>query len=309
MAKKQEFRWRIVVYLALIPCILALICYIFVPPPRLHHSSLGNNLSSLFYYKATNLQDIFVGRIKSAFKIDADKEMRKFYKTLDWERMEAEVPFYSAHYAAWMPFDAVGREKQNYLEFWQNLRPKIAATYKEKLPKKDVAYPVMHFRCSDVPFLKLGFYHLVKRSTVEWMANKIIDRGYDHVTVLNCDKHKKKDASYACQQYLQYYVGILVDKGISVDYQCDSILQDFASMFYSPLLVSINPSSFSFMAGIAKDPNDYVACNMGVEYDGNYFFQTKTDWAIDANAPVLHAHVNDYNDVAEVFPLLDDRVQ
>lgn len=306
MAKKLESRWRIAIYLILTPCIVTLVCYIFVPPGRLHHSSLGNNLCSYFYYKATNLQDIFVSRIKSAWKIDADKELRKFYKTLEWQRIDSATPFYSAHYAAWMPYDAVGREKPNYLEFWQQLRPTIATTYKKKLPKKQVLHPVMHFRCSDVPFIKMGFYHLTKRSTVEWMASKILDKGYNHIIILNCDKHKRHHADYACQQYLQYYVGILVNQGISVDYQCDSVLQDFASMFYSPLLVSLNPSSFSFMAGIAKDPNNYIACNMGVEYEGEYFFQTKTDWVTDTNEPLLHAHVEDYNDVEKVIPLLDE---
>lgn len=305
MVKKLRSKWRYILYIILIPCIVVLICYESIPAPRIHSSSLGNNLSSYFYYRASDLQDILVSRVKHSFKITEPKELRKFYSKLDWQRINFAVPYHSAHYSAWSVYDRVGREKLNYLEFWQQLRPVIAATYQDNLPQLQVRNPVVHFRCSDAPFVKLEYYHLVKRDTVEWIAAKIKAKGFDHVTVLSCDQHKRRHKNLACQQYMQYYVGILYEQGISVDYQCESVLHDFASMFYSPLLVSLNPSSFSFMAGVAKDPNEYISCNMGVEHAGKYYLQTQADWLIDSREPLLHVQVDDYNDVDAVIPQLD----
>ena len=135
------------------------------------------------------------------------------------------------------------------------------------------------------------------------MAEQIKSRGYDKLIILSCNNHRTLDQS-SCAKYIEFYSELFSKFDIKVETQCNSILKDFALMVYSPLLVSLNASSYSFMAGIAKNPQDYISCNMGLENQGKYVLQENVDWVLDNRAPLLHKDVKDYNNTDEVIALL-----
>lgn len=263
---------------------------------------IGNVLCAHFYYLAKHDKTI-LDVYKMLAQTDMAPDLKTFYKRLTWYRKIPNIDFDSAAYSAWNQIDVDGSYKPNFLQFWQSLRPMIQKVYAKALPKFTVADPVVHFRCSDVPFTKHVHYHISTTESVRWMAHEITQRGYNNIVLLNCNKHLKNDYD-SCAKYINYYKSIFTQAGLSVQTQCTSILNDFATMVHSPLLVSLNQGSFSFMAGVAKDPNTYISCNMGMELDGKYILQTEADWILDPRAPLLHANVVDYNQADTVITQL-----
>ncbi len=195
-------------------------------------------------------------------------------------------------------------DREGFLEFWKDARYKIKDAYDKSISDeyKYVNYPVIHFRCSDIPFNRHEEYHIPKRSTIIWISDELKKRGYKTAYFLNCIKHLTKNDIHAsvCEKLSNLYIEIFKENGIILLPECNSVMKDFYMMVYSPILVSLNPSSFSFMAGISKDPNNYISCDMGIEVNGVYKKQTETDWVTDKNEPVLHRDVKDYKNYDEL---------
>lgn len=265
---------------------------------------LGNVLSAYFYYLGAKHDQAIVARHAKFIAAYIDPELKQFYQSLNWHYSIKAVSFASDSRAAWNQINYDGTYKPNFLHFWQNLRPLMQDIYAKTLPNNTTPYPVVHFRCSDSPFNKHFQYHIPTRASVEWMAQLIKNRGYDKVILLNCNAHRSLDQN-SCAKYTDYYRRIFTSAGLGVQMQCSSIFNDFAAMVRSPLLVSLNQSSFSFLAGVAKDPHDYIACNMGIEIDGKYILQTEADWILDPRPPLLHTQVLDYNQADTVIAQLD----
>lgn len=260
----------------------------------------GNVMSEYFYFVNTGISEhnLVVKNIIDANSIH-DPELNSFYAHLDWTPKKKLIDYYKSNGdAAWH-----STYNPNFLKFWQALRPQIRALYNEMLPPIAIDIPVVHFRCSDIPFVRHPQYHLTKADSVKWMAEKVNAKGYDQIIFLNCTSHRRVDKT-ACEKYAMFYINIFQNAGISVKTQCNTILQDFALMVSSPLVVSLNASSFSFMAGIAKDPSNYISCNMGIEFDGKYFLQTEADWIINNAVPLLHKDVTSYNNTDDVITKL-----
>ncbi len=260
----------------------------------------GNILATYFYCKQglckrhiKNSWIKFISEVK-------DPELQKFYAALDWEDHNLPAKYkFDEPTAVWTPFDKKGAEVPYFLEYWQTMRPIIKAFYKQNLPIQQVNVPVVHFRCADAPFIRHPCYHLTKASTVDWMAEKIIERGYDEVILLSCNKHQSKLINN-CGAFADFYTQVFSEHGIKVTRKCGKVLQDFATMYYAPILISLNSSSYSFMAGIAKDPHNYITSNMGVESGGIYKKQVQADWLFASEQPLMHCEVNDYSNTTEV---------
>lgn len=274
--------------------------------PTTDYNALGNKLVSYFYCINTSTN----GHLKELHFQHSDQakntELYDFYRQWNWEPL-SRIKYDSEAVAAWHSVNDDGSAKKNYLEFWQTVRPQTRTLYQHNIKDPGVVVPVVHFRCSDSPFNKHRQYHLTKATTVKWMAEKIKERGYSEVILLNCNQHHSQDRN-SCAKYAKYYSKIFNDQGISVNEQCNSLMSDFALMVYSPLLITLNSSSLSFVAGIAKDPKDYISCNMGVEQaGGNYVLQSQADWILSDEAPLLHVQVPDYNDAQEVINKLGQK--
>lgn len=268
-------------------------------------SPLGNVLATYFYYIAAKPDPELLATHNDMINHMITSDLQTFYRSLDWSVKTPLIEYNSPPRSAWQQLDAQGNPKVNYLYYWSSLRAFMQQIYANNLPTIATQHPVVHFRCSDSPFNKHNEYHIPKASSVAWMAQQIKNRGYNKVTMLSCNTHRSLDQN-SCQKYSEYYAQIFNAAGLEVQTQCNSILADFAMMVHSPLLVALNASSFSFMAGIAKEPRDFISCNMGKEIKGKYYLQTNVDWILDPNAPLLHAEVKNYNDTDAVIAKLHD---
>lgn len=265
---------------------------------------MGNIMASFFY--ATNTSLVDVAQIN--FYIDQinkmpDSELKNFYQKLPWQSkfsMDLINDYISKDEDAWSSLDSNGANKKHYLEFWQKVRPIMQDFYAQHLPSVTSVNPVVHFRCSDSPMNRNIQYHLTKAATIAWMVGEIKKRGFSTVTFLNCNTHNKIDDN-SCARYADYYIKLFSQHGVRANVECGSVMHDFSLMYNSPLLISLNASSFSFMAGMAKNPHDYVSCNMGKEIKGKYYTQNTADWLLDNNEPLLHQTVFDYSKIEDVI--------
>lgn len=271
---------------------------------RQNYATLGNDLVAYFYFINTSLEENICQDIKKNGDYIVDQPyIKKIYVSFVCQKSDM-ILSYNTHYnAAWNQLEFDGTHKQNYLQYWQTIRPAIRKFYQENIVVENVSTPVIHFRCSDSPFNKHVQYHLPKEESVKWMAQQIKQRGFNKIIMLSCNQHFSLDKN-SCAKYTDFYVDIFSAAGLEVVMQCSSIYQDFALMVNAPLLVSLNASSYSFMAGIAKDPKNYIACNMGIEIRGKYVLQNEADWITDHRKPLLHVEVDDYNDHAAVIKKL-----
>lgn len=140
-------------------------------------------------------------------------------------------------------------------QFWDVMKPTIHSMLNDTFIKNNlkikVKHPVIHFRCSDVPFIKNPHYHLVKYSfykdALEESFKKCKKR-YKKIIVLSCHDHRSDERSKkACSMYLQSLLEYLGSLGYITHLQCKSNLFDFATLFYAPIVISAG-SSFSFMS-------------------------------------------------------------
>ena len=95
---------------------------------------------------------------------------------------------------------------------------------------------------------------------------------------------------------------------LKVQKQCHTIVKDLALMIQTPLLVALNSSSYSFIAGIAKDPQDFVSCNFRTEHDGKFLTHTPKQIGSKIRGRLCcTAEVDDYYNVTEILKKLDSR--
>jgi len=190
--------------------------------------------------------------------------------------------------------------KKYYMIYWRTCGPILRRLFDQVLPKvKPQTVPIVHFRCSDIPFNRHPFYHLPTNDMVEWTCKIIKERGYNSVVFLHCNKHLANTGDKKhCERFFEHYINIYKKNNITVSFQCKSILEDFASMVYSPLLVSLNESSFAFVAGMTKDPANFVSGNniRETQESSNGYLETKdVDWIYYLKPPILHKDVKDYH--------------
>ena len=207
-------------------------------------------------------------------------------------------------------FGGLPRELESmYFRYWKLCRPILNRMFKKYLKKVDVKCPVFHFRCSDIPMNRHMMYHIPKRAAVEKMIRIVKDKGYSKIILLNCTTHytKSKRNGEMCREFCEYYVSIFKEHGVEVVIQCNSVVEDMATMFYCPLLFSMNNSSFSFVVGVSRDPGTYVSTGLGKEYQDRYkcLEQKDVDWIVLSDVPLLHREVDNYYKFSEVREKLE----
>lgn len=158
--------------------------------------------------------------------------------------------------------------------------------------------PVIHFRCADVPFIRHENYYL-QRYTFFRDALNSIDLGGKSVVLLSYVKHNT-DAStdhVACAKYTEGIQTYLESMEYNVTVQSKSMMEDFATMFYAPAVISTG-SSFSFFAGFFGK-GAYRSTTQGLDtYCGDC-----SDLILKGyNLP--HSDVEDYHDVTRVIEKL-----
>ncbi len=261
--------------------------------------NLGNILLKYIYNKA--IYNIDVVNIEDASKRDGDiikfiEDIKRYGHTFKSSHSFTDGKSLNM----WNPMGRKG-----YLNFWQDIRPNLRNAYNNIIPDKykNIEHPVIHFRCSDTPFIRFHSYHIPKEDYVEHVSSFLKNKGFNTAIFLNCPSHRSTVYNRKmCHMFSQLYTNLFKNYGITLISRCNSIMEDFYTMIYCPLLISLNESSYSFMAGISKKPDQYISYGNGIEVNNIYSKHKKreADWVLYDHDPVLHKNIKNYYDFNEV---------
>ena len=167
--------------------------------------------------------------------------------------------------------------------------------------KKTVSMPVIHFRCADTPFSKHSAYHLQKYYYFKdalAMINTKTNKTYNSVILLSCSSHNSDENNKkTCGSYTDYLKQYIESINYKVDVNCSDEIEDFATIFYAPGVISTS-SSFSFMSGFFGN-----GIFIGINQDEENHCMNCNDW-LYKGYNLSHSFVSDYNNVDDVRKLL-----
>ena len=168
-----------------------------------------------------------------------DKNLLKFLRGIEFHNM----------YSLWEL-----NSNFRYL-FWLFMKPKINSILTEVIKQnrlvKTITFPVIHFRCSDVPFIRHSVYHFQKYSFFTDSLEELSQKGIDTSTVylMFYFNHSNEHRQHLCQIYLNSLKSHIERCGYNVILvNTMSSLDDFSILFHAPAVIS-TCSSFSFFAG------------------------------------------------------------
>ncbi len=198
--------------------------------------------------------------------------------------------------------------------FWFILKPTINKILKEMFEKnnlkKNIEEPVIHYRCSDVPFIRNNNYHLVKNKFYKDVLDKIQQihkKKYNNeikkIRLLYCNSHKSNVKNKkCCDIYLNSLIKYLESFGYTIIEQCNSNIDDFATIFYSPYVITAG-SSFSFFSGFFND-GLYFSEGHNLLYNESKKCENCNDWLYKGYS-ILHSQIKNYYDIEDVLKLLN----
>ena len=200
-------------------------------------------------------------------------------------------------------------EEKKREEIWDIIHPIVHNTLNEMFQKngivKEVKYPVIHFRCSDVPFIKHFHYHLQKYSYFKDSLEEIQkekNMKYDTVILVSCSFHNAgKDNQEKCNIYIDSLKSYLESIGYKVIVQCDTNIDDFATIFYAPAVISTG-GSFSFMSGYFGN-GIFISEGHYQEEKEDTKCKTCKSW-LKSGYSIDHKDVKDYYDTTSVIEKL-----
>ena len=207
-----------------------------------------------------------------------DAELIHFYRELPYDflpdRDFSEFQVDCEPRSCWEPF----RCGADYVAIWEALGPSAKEVLDRTLRKvncvRSQKYPVIHFRCSDCPFVLNEVYHFPYYDYYEWAIDKLRSRNVDCSEVLILASHQHRSASanrQSCRKYVRGLSEFLNEMGIQTRSQCGTTLEDFSTMFYAPGLIG-GASSYSFSAGVGKISEGTFCCpRFGLEEKGNFY--------------------------------------
>ena len=191
--------------------------------------------------------------------------------------------------------------------FWTIIKPTVNRVLKDALEKsnlnKPIDYPVIYFRCSDMPFVKSPYYHFQKYEFYKEALGTIkqqTGQKYEKVYICYCNTHNSSSENQtSCDKYFKSLTEYLKNLGYEVITKCQSVDEDFAMMFYAPAVISTT-SSFSFMAGFFSD-GVFISSMYDERQDKDC--DDCGDW-YQKGYTLKHADVADYHDTDTVISML-----
>lgn len=158
----------------------------------------------------------------------------------------------------------------------------------------------IHFRCSDVPFVRYGGYFLQKYSYFKECLDQVSHLNYKKIKLISCQFHNSSEENRtACDKYLSSLVEHLSSLGYTVEMQCKSNVEDFASLFYAPVVISTG-GSYSFMSGFFGH-GIFLSEGHGLKDDETKC--TDCEWLKNGYS-LKHEDVKDYYDTDNVISIL-----
>jgi hypothetical protein len=191
--------------------------------------------------------------------------------------------------------------------FWSCMKPLINKILDEAFQtsglKKEVNNPIIHFRCADTPFVKQNGYHFQYYSFFKEALTKIsikTNNKYESIDIMSCSFHNSDNKMQeSCKIYTESLKRFLKEIGYNSNIVCNSNIDDFATLFYAPAVISTN-SSFSFMSGFFGN---------GIFISTEFIKDEKCSSCKDFTLygyNLMHNLVGDYNNTDDVISLLKD---
>jgi hypothetical protein len=230
-----------------------------------HVNSLGNRMSDYFadiglaFYDGKDFEDVSFNAEDNPLypyvphKIQLNTEIQKQLKSaISQESMES-IRDHRRNTASWVVIN------DDFYEFWTIMKPtvhKILSDMFEKLElNQKVEWPILYYRCSDVPFWRMPHYHIQRFQYYRDTLNEIKDKGINIKKVLilyNGSHQASTENKAACDKYIQMLQEYLQNMGIETEITSASNVEDFAKMFYAPAVISTG-SSYSFTSAFFGD--------------------------------------------------------
>ena len=194
-------------------------------------------------------------------------------------------------------------EENDRYYFWKCMKPLIHKILNETFKKcgleKKIKYPIIHFRCADTPFNYHPSYHFQYYSFFTNALDKL-NKKYDKILLMSCSFHKSNENRIkSCNIYTNSLQDYLKKNKYDSEIICNSNIDDFATLFYAPAIISTG-SSFSFMSGFFGN-GIYISTEL--KSDGSYNCNSCNDIILQGYN-LLHENVIDYHDTAKVINLL-----
>jgi len=230
------------------------------------------------------------------------QELAPYYDQLTQQGITADAILLDPHYGPEKTWRVKNRQGERLHEIMRPLfRPIIQRAIDHFQPTiSSPGMPVIHYRCADVPFSRHENYHFQELCFFTDALEAIkqhTGESYDQVLILYYTKHlaqNKEEA--ACGSYIQILQDYLTEHGYRVTIQSKSIMEDFATMFYAPGVISTS-SSFAFFSGYFGQ-GKYITVSHGIESNQEYCADCGDSVFKGYNIP--HATVTDYYDIDAV---------
>ena len=281
-------------------------------------ADIGNFICVYFYNAALHFiegknyfQEIprqeFLEHLPAFLSLDIELQKKLLSNGFTKEELEKEME-YNTPGGTWL----VNNNRRGL--FWSLMKPYIhkimdnafmESGLKEGAIENTQETICIHFRCSDIPFVRYNQYHLQKYSYFKKCLDEVSHFGYKKIKLVSCSFHRSSSANQkACQEYIGSLVDYLSSLGYSVETVCTTNIEDFATLFYAPICISTG-GSYSFMSG----------------FFGNGIFMAEGHYINDENFPesqctdctwlkhghcLKHSDVDDYYDTDKVVSLLRD---
>lgn len=274
---------------------------------------IGNYLSNYFYYLGLSIlekknfkfevgNENFIKNLPSFIKYNHDEIYNKFKTngiTLNIFKTKLK-----SSYSIWFIYDNL------HYNFWLCMKDLIYKildeTFIKSNLKKQVDYPVIHFRCADTPFGRHDQYHFQKYNFYKEILIKIkiqTKKNYKKLILLSCSFHRSDDSiKQACEKYTNSLSDYLKSINYEPMIECNKNIEDFATLFYAPVVIS-SGSSFSFMSGFF---------GKGIFYSGGHIDEhvvvpgcTQCNNWLFTNYEVKHSDIDDYYDTKTVISILE----
>lgn len=224
---------------------------------------LGNIFSVFFTSKTKNI----VNDSKEVYELNKSEknfiQLEKYFDINNAQKEKLKLVKYFNGESQWNFF------KLNTLNFWKILKPNINISLNKffediKIPKIE-NIPILHFRCSDVPFVLHNDYHFSKYKYYKWCNDKLKNKHkkwyimYNNNHLSN-EKYKKLSTIYFddLKKYLIDELKIEIELLPNLN-----MYQDMKLLYNSTIVIQGGcGGSFSFFGGFFN--GDYYCTNVNL---------------------------------------------
>ena len=269
-------------------------------------NSIGNRMSDYFadmglaFYHGTDFNDKSYNNENHPLypyiphSMQFDPAIQEQLKSAISPESMSLIADYRSKTASWVVIN------EDFYTFWTILKPtvnKILSDLFEKMEMNTrVECPILHYRCSDVPFWRAEHYHIQRFQYYKDTLTEIKSKGIDTKRVIisyNGEHQSGKENKETCDKYIEMLREYLSLMNIESDVTSSTNMEDFAQLFYAPAVISTG-GSFSFMSAFFGNGLFYTAPSEPVKK-----CEEKCDF-IKPQYNIEHGDVSSYYDMDEM---------